>query len=204
LYALERIAKKQISLRTAEREMESIGEFDKATTIRNEDELLVRSAEPSCAHLVRLYEMIQEVSQMKSDGKALALVAQETVKCTVDVATNFEQMQEILELSELLPASQSLVPDQVSISFQNKLLGVLVKNGATPYLAGLPESVAKKASLDLAALLAKSIPARNDLEDVFQGRKLLKDIGMSNPDTLTSNIQQLASNLQPKALTYEQ
>jgi hypothetical protein len=141
---------------------------------------------------------------MKSDGKALALVAQETVKCTVDVATNFEQMQEILELSELLPASQSLVPDQVSISFQNKLLGVLVKNGATPYLAGLPESVAKKASLDLAALLAKSIPARNDLEDVFQGRKLLKDIGMSNPDTLTSNIQQLASNLQPKALTYEQ
>lgn len=204
LYALERIAKKQISLRTAEREMEAIGEFDKATTIRNEDELLVRSAEPSCAHLVRLYEMIQEVSQMKSNGKTLALVAQETVKCTVDVATNFEQMQEILELSELLPASHSLVPDQVSISFQNKLLGVLVKNGVTPYLAGLPESVAKKASLDLAALLAKSIPARNDLEDVFQGRKLLKDIGMSNPETLASNIQQLASNLQPKALTYEQ
>lgn len=201
LYALERTAKKQINIRVKERECEASGGFDQAAMLRSEDEQLVRSAEPYCAHLVRLYEMIQELlANPQHDGNKYALMSLKDVRCSVNLATSFEQMREILEVSELLPATQSQVPDQVSVAFQNKLMGLLVKNGVTPYLAGLPEPLARKASLELADLLTRSIPSRSDLEAVFQGRKLLKDVGSS----ALEDVGKLATKLLPSGGFYVQ
>lgn len=185
LYTLSELASRQQKLRTQQREYEADNNHDDAIVCRNEDEELSRRAEPDCAHAARLYEMINESVQMAEksgrvgSGLQPALVAQKpTARLTVEAVGSFEQWREILELGEVLPATKSLVPDQVGVRFQNKLMGLLAKNGAVPFLAVLPTDMARKASLEFAALLERAVPSSDDREAVFDGRRLLSEIGV--------------------------
>lgn len=185
LYTLSELASRQQKLRTQQREYEADGKNDEAIVCRNEDEELSRRAEPDCAHAARLYEMINESVQMAEKSRPVgsglrpALLAQKpTARPTVEAVGNFEQWKEILEMAEVLPATKSLVPEQVSVRFQNKLMGVLAKNGATPFLAILPTDLARKASLEFAALLERAVPSSDAREAVFDGRLLLSEIGV--------------------------
>lgn len=185
LYTLSELAARQQKLRSQQREYEAAGKNDEAIVCRNEDEELSRRAEPDCAHAARLYEMINESVHMAEKSRPVgsglqpALLAQKpTARPTVEAVGNFEQWKEILEMAEVLPATKSLVPDQVSVRFQNKLMGVLAKNGATPFLAVLPTDLARKASLEFAALLERAVPSSDAREAVFDGRLLLSEIGI--------------------------
>lgn len=200
LYALEQLARTQIDIRVRERNYEGANNFDEAMMLRSEDELLSRRAEPDCAHLVRLHEMIEESLLMVKEGRAdpgqkHALVAMAGARASIELAGSFEQMKEILDTAELLPTMRTKLPDEVSKAFQNRLLGVLVKNGAEPFLAGLPEPVAHRSALDFANLLAKSIPSRADLESVFSGKLLLRDISRPLADQVVAEVAGMASSV---------
>jgi hypothetical protein len=184
IYTLSELASRQQELRARQRALESDGRSDEAIVCRNEDEELGRRAEPDCAHAARLYEMINESVRMAEksgpigSGLQPALLTQKPIiRPTLEAVGNFEQWKEILDMAELLPATKSLIPDQVSVRFQNKLLGVLARNGAKPFLAILPADMAKKASLEFASLLERAVPSSEDREDVFEGRRLLSEIG---------------------------
>jgi hypothetical protein len=185
LYTLSELASQQQKLRTQQRDLEAAGRSDEAIVCRNEDEELTRRAEPDCAHAARLYEMITECVQMAEkagpvgSGLQPALLAQKpSARPMVEAVGNFEQWREILEMAEVMPATKSLVPDQVGARFQNKLMGVLARNGAEPFLAVLPAEMARKASLDFAALLERAVPSSDDREAVFEGRRLLSEVGV--------------------------
>ena len=199
LFALERVARKQIEIRERERSCEAEGQFDEAIVLRNEDELLTRRAEPDCAHLVRLHEMIEETLSMTGASTTgtqphkHALVAIGGARAVIEQAGTFEQMKEILDVAELLPGMQSSIPDTISPAFQNRLLGVLVKNGAEAYLAGLPPRVAHRASLDLADLLTRAIPSRAEQEAIFSGHLLLRDLGVATAEQVLAGVADLAA-----------
>jgi hypothetical protein len=185
LYTLSELASQQQKLRTQQRELEAADRSDEAIVCRNEDEELTRRAEPDCAHAARLYEMITECVQMAEKAGAVgsglqpALLAQKpSARPMVEAVGNFEQWREILEMAEVMPATKSLIPDQVGARFQNKLMGVLARNGAEPFLAVLPSEMARRASLDFAALLERAVPSSDDREAVFEGRRLLSEVGV--------------------------
>ncbi len=198
LYVLSELASTQQKLRANQRTLEAEGKFDEAIVCRNEDEELSRRAEPDCAHAARLYEMINESVQMLEKTSAATprsqsmLIAQKpTVRPTVEAVGTFEQWKEILEMAEFLPATKSMVPEQVSARFQNKLMGVLAKNGAEPFLAVLPETLARKASLEFAAILERSVPSSATREAIFEGSILLSEIGKKVSDTVMADTKRL-------------
>jgi hypothetical protein len=184
LYTLTEVAQRQLVLRSQHRKLEAEGKHDEAIICRNEDEELSRRSEPDCAHMARLYEMITECVEMAElsapSGKMPAgtLVAQKAMlRPNIEQMGQFDQWKEILEMGQILPNTQSRVPDQVGMRMQNRLMGILAKNGATPFLAVLPGHLAKTVSLEFARLLEKAIPSELEREEVFAGRKLLKEAG---------------------------
>ena len=201
LYLLQQRARKQLDLRERERNLEAEGRYDEASVLRGEDELLTRRTEADCAHMVRLYEMVQEsLLQVGNpgvgDGKAKhALVMLGGAKAVVERAGAFEQMKEILDVNELLPASQSGVPDQIAPAFQNRLLSMLVRNGIEPYLLGLPPEIAKTASLALGDLLIRAVPKREDIESVFSGQRFLRDLGPAVESSVLDGVRLMTARL---------
>lgn len=198
LYTLSELASRQQQLRTRQRQFEADKQYDDANVCRNEDEELSRRAEPDCAHAARLYEMINESVQMAERTKPIgsglqpALLAKKpTARPTVEAVGSFEQWREILEMDEILPSTKSMVPDQVSARFQNKLLGVLAKNGAQPFLAILPSHLARKASLEFAYLLERAVPSSDAREAVFEGRLLLREIGIDTEAKIKAGVSLL-------------
>jgi hypothetical protein len=119
-----------------------------------------------------------ELSAPSGKMPAGTLVAQKAMlRPNIEQMGQFDQWKEILEMGQILPNTQSRVPDQVGMRMQNRLMGILAKNGATPFLAVLPGHLAKTVSLEFARLLEKAIPSELEREEVFAGRKLLKEAG---------------------------
>jgi hypothetical protein len=200
LYVLEQRARKQLELRERERNCEAAARFDEASILRGEDELLARRSEADCAHMVRLYEMIQECLLMTSEPAENeeakpGLVILGGTRAIVERSGTFEQMKEILDVNELLPSTQSSVPDQVAPVFQNRLLSMLARNGIEPYLLGLPTKIAKTASLALADILVRSVPKREDIESVFSGQRLIRDLGPAVESSILDSVRAMSARL---------
>lgn len=117
----------------------------------------------------------QAIEKLNSDtassaGTLMIRESRAKIGAQIESVSDFDQEKAILDLASVVECSKSVIPSQIMHRMQNRIVGVLVRNGVNPYIAALKSEDAQKATLELAGLIQKFIPDAKQREDFVEGK----------------------------------
>jgi hypothetical protein len=181
LFELERKANLQVQIRGEMMRAEDAGQKGEVLRLRGEDDRLDRDASLDIAVLGRLYQILNEcieaINSRPTELKGLQIInGDATLELLLQRMPRFDQLKNLVEVSQILPATRHTAPIFAEMELKDMLLGMLHRNGADGYLAGLPKEVTRFATLELAKLLESAIPTIDQREKLLEGIIALGEI----------------------------
>jgi hypothetical protein len=171
VYTITEAGKKQREIREQLDAAYASDRRDAIVELRSLDEELEREMELDIAHLARTTEIVRECQAALQSGNPNMLISlsdKEQIALVMEPVREFEQLRDIILSAEFVK-TKSRIPDDALLKMKDKLITLLVRNGAQPFLAGLPKDLSKKATLLFADILQRSIPETDNLEKLFGG-----------------------------------
>jgi hypothetical protein len=204
LFELERKAKLQSQIRESFMRAEDAGQTGEILRLRGEDDRLDRDASLDVAVLGRLYQILNEcVRAINNRPKSLnglqIINGDVKLELMLQRMSRFDQLRDLVEVSQILPATRHAAPIFADMELKDTLLHMLSRNGAEPYLAGLPKEVTRSATLELATLLESAIPSIDKRDKLLEGIIALGDVPGLEDDikalmvSTTSEVKRLVS-----------
>jgi hypothetical protein len=174
LMEIERKAKVQAQIREATLRAEDEGNVGEALQLRGEDDRIDREASLDIAVLGRLYMILNEcIDAYNTRPEALSglqIISRDTkLEIILKQVTRFEQLKELVEVSQILPAGRHVSSALAELELKDILLDMLRRNGAETYFAGLPKDVTRTATIELAQLLESMVPDSDNRDRLLHG-----------------------------------
>ena len=207
LMELERKAKVQAQVREAALRAEDEGRVGEALHLRGEDDRIDREASLDIAVLGKLYVILNECINAYNTRplslEGLQVISQETkLEMVLKQVTRFDKLKELVEVSQIQPAGRHVSSAIAELELKDILLGMLRRNGAEAYLAGLPKEVTRTATIELAQLLESMVPDSDKRDRLLHGLIAIGEVpGLEKKlkqlmDHTHAELQRLALNSQ--------